>query len=60
VEIIKHVEIIKDRRGTYTYKGLVEKSEEKRQLGKPRRGKEDNIKINLHEVGGVRDWNDLA
>jgi hypothetical protein len=42
-----------DRRGAY--KVLVEKPEGKRQLGKPRRRWEDNIKMDLQEVrwGGM-------
>jgi len=39
----------------------VVKSEGKRPLGRPRRRWEDNIKINLHEVGcGDVDWIELA
>jgi hypothetical protein len=34
---------------------LVEKAEEKKQLGKPRRGWEVNIKMNLHKVGWRHD-----
>ena len=37
------------------------KSEEKRPLGRPRRRWEDNIKMDLQEVGGGRgDWVELA
>jgi hypothetical protein len=40
---------------------LVGKPEGKRPLGRPRRRCEDNIKMNVHEVGGVRgDWMELA
>jgi len=40
---------------------LVGKSEGNRTLGRPRRRLEDNIKINLQEVGGGRgDWMELA
>jgi hypothetical protein len=40
---------------------LVGKPEGKRQLGRPRRRWEDNIKKDLQEVGGVcGDWMDLA
>ena len=40
---------------------LVEKSEGKRPLGRPRRRWEDNIKTDLHEVGGgCGDWMELA
>ena len=40
---------------------LVGKPEGKRTLGRPRRRWEDNIKIELQEVGGGRgDWMELA
>jgi hypothetical protein len=40
---------------------LVGKPEEKRPLGRPRRRWEDNIKMDVQEVGGVRgDWMELA
>ena len=40
---------------------LVGKPEGKRPLGRPRCGWEDNIKMNLREVGGGRgDWMELA
>ena len=40
---------------------LVGKPEEKRSLGRPRRRWEDNIKMDLQEVGGGRgDWMELA
>ena len=40
---------------------LVGKPEGKRPLGRPRRRWEDNIKMDLQEVGGVRgDWMELA
>jgi hypothetical protein len=39
----------------------VGKSETKRQLGRPRRRWEDNIKMDLQEVeGGREDWMELA
>ena len=39
------------------YRVLVGKPEGKRPLGRPRRRWEDNIKINLREVGcDPRDW----
>jgi len=39
----------------------VEKPEGKRQHGRPRRRWEDNIKMNLQEVGcGGMDWIELA
>jgi hypothetical protein len=40
---------------------LVGKSEGKRLFGRPRRRWEDNIKMDLQEVGGGRgDWMELA
>ena len=43
------------------YRVLVGKREGKRPLGKPRRSWEDNIKIDLQEVGcGGMDWIELA
>ena len=48
-----------ERRGEYRV--LVGKNEGKRQLGRPRRRGEDNIKIDLHEIGyEVMDWFELA
>jgi len=48
-----------ERRGVYRV--LVGKPERKRPLGKPRRRWEDNIKIDLQEVGyRSRDWVQLA
>ena len=44
-----------ERRGVYRV--LVEKPEGKRQLGRPRRRWEDNIKIDFQEMGcGDMDW----
>jgi hypothetical protein len=43
------------------YKGLVGKPEGKRPFGRPRRRWEDNIKLNLQEMGcGGMDWNELV
>ena len=39
---------------------LVGKPEEKRPLGRPRRRREDNIKMDLREVGDGGDWMALA
>jgi hypothetical protein len=48
-----------ERRGVYRV--LVGKPEGKRQLGRPRLRWEDNIKMDLQEVGcGVTDWIKLA
>ena len=47
--------------GRGVHKVLVWKPEGKRPLGRPRRGWEDNIKMDLQEVGcGDMDWIDLA
>ena len=47
-----------DRR---VHRVLVGKPEGKRPLGRTRRGWEDNIKMDLQEVGGGRgDWMELA
>ena len=43
------------------YRVLVGKLEGKRPLGRPRLGWEDNIKMDLQEVGrGCGDWMELA
>jgi len=48
-----------ERRGVY--RGLVVKPEGKRPLGRPRPRWEDNIKMDLQEVGcGSTDWIELA
>ena len=48
-----------DRRGIFGV--LVEKPEGKRPLGRPRRRWEDNIKMDLQEVGcGGMDWMELS
>ena len=39
---------------------LVGKPEGKRPLGRPRRRREDNIKMDLREIGGGGDWMELA
>ena len=46
--------------GRGVHRVLVRKPEGKRPLGRPRRRWEDNIKIDLREVGGVGDWMELA
>jgi len=47
--------------GRGVYRVLVGKPEGKRQLGRPRRRWEDNIKIDLQEVGrGCGDWMESA
>ena len=54
-----HLARMGDSRGVYRV--LVGKPEGKRQLGRPRRRWEDNIKMDLQEVrcGGM-DWIELA
>jgi len=47
--------------GRGVHRVLVGKSEGKRPLGRPRRRWEDNIKMDLQEVGGgCEDWTKLA
>ena len=47
--------------GRGLHKVLVGKPEGKRPLGRPRRRWEDNIKLDLQEVGrGYGDWMELA
>ena len=47
--------------GKCVHRVLVEKAEGKRPLGRPRRRWEDNIKMDLQEVGGsCGDWMQLA
>ena len=47
--------------GRDVHKVLVEKPDGKRPLGRPRRRWEDNIKMDLQEVGrGCGDWMKLA
>ena len=47
--------------GRVVYKVLVGKPERKRPLGRPRRRWEDNIKMDLQEVGrGGGDWMEFA
>ena len=54
-----HVAGMGDRRGVYRV--LVGKPEGRRLLARPRLRWEDNIKMDLHEVGcGGMDWMELA
>ena len=54
-----HVARVVEGRGVH--KILVGKPEEERPLGRPRRRWEDNIKMDLEEVGkGCGDWMELA
>ena len=54
-----HVACMRDRSGVYRI--LVGKPEGKRPFGSPKRRREDNIKMDLQEVGcGGMDWIELA
>jgi len=53
-----HVAHMGEGRGVHGV--LVGKPEGKRPLGRPRRRWEDNIEMDLQEVGGVGDWMELA
>ena len=56
---VGHAARMEEGRGVH--KVLVEKSERKRPLGRPRRRWVDNIKMDLQEVGrGCGDWMELA
>jgi hypothetical protein len=46
-----HVANIGEGRGVYRYRALVGRPEGKRPLGRPRRRWEDNIKMDLREIG---------
>jgi hypothetical protein len=49
---------MRDRRGAYRF--LVGKPQRRRPFGRHRRRCEDNIKMNLREVGWGMDWIDMA
>jgi len=53
-----HLAHMGEGRGVHSV--LVGKSEGKRPLGRPRHRLEDNIKMDLREVGGGGDWIELA
>jgi hypothetical protein len=54
-----HVARMREKRNSYRI--LVGKPEGKRPLGRPKRRWEDNIKINLREIGwGGMDWIDVV
>ena len=54
-----HVACMGEKRGVYRI--FVGKSEGKRTLGRPRRRCDDNIKMDLQELGcGGMDWTELA
>ena len=46
--------------GGGVHRVLVRKPEGNKPLGRPRRRWEDNIKLDLREVGGGGDWMELA
>ena len=57
--LVEHIARMGDSRGLYRV--LVGKTEGKRPLGRPSCRWEDNIKMDLQEVGcGGMDWIDLA
>jgi len=58
VDGIWHVACMGERRGVHRV--LVGKPEGKRPMGRPRHRWEDNIKMDLREVGRVGDWMELA
>jgi hypothetical protein len=45
---------------TDAYKIFVGKPDEKSPLGRPRRRREDNIKMDLREICGGMDWIDVT
>ena len=54
-----HIACMGERKGLYRV--LVGKPEGKRPIGRPRHRWDDNIKMDIQEVGcGVMDWIDLA
>jgi len=55
---VGHVARMAEGRGVHRV--LVGKPEGKRPLGRPKCRWEDNIKIEIREVGGVGDWMELA
>jgi len=52
--------VVRMGKGRGVHRVLVGKPEGKRPLGRPRRRWEDNIKMDLQEVGGGGDWTELA
>ena len=53
--------VVRMEEGRGVHRVLVGKPEGKRQLGRPRRRWEDNIKMDLQEMGGgCGDWMELA
>jgi len=52
--------VVRMGEGRGVHRVLVGKPEGKRPLGRPKRRWEDNIKMDLREVGGSGDWMELA
>jgi len=52
--------VVRMGEGRGVHRVLVGKPEGKRPLGRPRRKWEDNIKMDLQEVGRGGDWMELA
>jgi len=52
--------VVRMGKGRGVHSVLVGKPEGKRPLGRPRRRWEDNIKMDLREMGGGGDWMELA
>jgi len=53
--------VLRVGKGRGVHRVLVGKHEGKRQVGRPRRRREDNIKVDLQDVGGgCEDWMELA
>jgi len=52
--------VVRMGEGRGVHRVLVGKPEGKRPLGRPRRGWEGNIKMDLQEMGGGGDWMELA
>jgi len=55
---VRHVARMGEGRGVHRV--LMGKPERKRPLGRPRRRREGNIKMDLRELGGGGDWMELA
>jgi hypothetical protein len=53
VSFLSELEILSETIGRNVHRVLVGKPEGKRPMGRPRRRWEDDIKIDLQEVGGV-------
>jgi hypothetical protein len=61
VRLTGHVALTREKMNRPTYRAVVGKNEGKRPLGRPRRRWEDDIEIDLREIGwGGMDWIDLA